>query len=210
MSRSASPLPQARRRQRNQAVLLLLVVIAVLLAVLESLWWQPWREARQHTRQLAERHARIQSLLAQREQVAEALARAEDAARMAPLWMADDDVAQAVDGIAGRVDQAVALVSPDGQGCKVQSRSPAPVEEGGQDVPGRAALTLALRCGNNELMQLLHLLEADQPPLFLEDLVISGPPQYPGMILGSNAGVLDVTLKVIGFIQPSVPSGETP
>ena len=130
MTAAVQTLNASERRQRNVAVLMLLVVLAVVLVMLQQLWWAPWSEARTQNQQLAERQSRAQALIAQRGPIESALVRAEAAARQQPLWLPQGSIAQAVDGIAMQVDQAVALVGGEGQRCKVQSRNPAPVAPG--------------------------------------------------------------------------------
>lgn len=209
MTAAVQTLNASERRQRNVAVLMLLVVLAVVLVMLQQLWWAPWSEARTQNQQLAERQARAQALIAQRGPIESALVRAEAAARQQPLWLPQGSIAQAVDGIAMQVDQAVALVGGEGQRCKVQSRNPAPVAPG-QSNAGQATLSLRVRCGNAELLQLLYLLETTQPTLLIDELNISAPPQYPGAIMTGAAGVLDVGFNATGFVQPAPVSGESP
>lgn len=206
MSAVAPALSPAERRQRNVAVLVLAIAVALAIGLLHVLWWKPWSAARAQANQLAERQARAQALVAQRGQIETALSAAEDAARQQPLWLPEGSVAQAIDGIAQRVDQSVAMVGGEGQRCRVQSRNPTPVAND----PRRATLALRLRCGNAELLQLLYLLESGQPTLLVDDLNISAPPQYPGAILTGAGGVLDVGLNVSGQVQPTASVGEAP
>ena len=127
MSTVAPALSPAERRQRNVAVLVLAIAVALAIGLLHVLWWKPWSAARAQANQLAERQARAQALVAQRGQIETALSAAEDAARQQPLWLPEGSVAQAIDGIAQRVDQSVAMVGGEGQRCRVQSRNPTPV-----------------------------------------------------------------------------------
>lgn len=209
MSAVTPALTTAERRHRNVAVLMLLVAVALLCVLLHQLWWLPWSQARAQNHQLADRQARAQTLIAQRDQIEAALVRAEAAGRQNPLWLPQGSIAQAVDAIAMQVDQAVAMVGGEGQRCKVQSRSPAPVQPGQAD-SGRATLSLRLRCGNAELLQLLYLLETAQPTLLIDELNVSGPPQYPGAIMTGAAGVLDVGFNATGFVQPAPATGAAP
>ena len=206
MNAVAPALSPIERRQRNVAVLMLAVTLAIAIGLLHALWWQPWSAARAQANQLAERQARAQALVAQRGPIEAALLAAEDASRQQPLWLPEGSVAQAIDGIAQRVDQSVAMGGGEGQRCRVQSRNPTPVAGD----PRRATLVLRLRCGNAELLQLLYLLESGQPALLVDDLNISAPPQYPGAILTGLAGVLDVGLSVSGQVQPTASAGDAP
>lgn len=206
MSAVAPALSPIERRQRNVAVLMLAITLAIAIGLLHALWWQPWSAARAQANQLAERQARAQALVAQRGPIEAALLAAEHASRQQPLWLPEGSVAQAIDGIAQRVDQSVAMVGGEGQRCRVQSRNPTPVAGD----PRRATLVLRLRCGNAELLQLLYLLESGQPALLVDDLNISAPPQYPGAILTGLAGVLDVGLSVSGQVQPTASAGDAP
>ena len=206
MNAVAPALSPIERRQRNVAVLMLAITLAIAIGLLHALWWQPWSAARAQANQLAERQARAQALVAQRGPIEAALLAAEDASRQQPLWLPEGSVAQAIDGIAQRVDQSVAMVGGEGQRCRVQSRNPTPVASD----PRRATLVLRLRCGNAELLQLLYLLESGQPALLVDDLNISAPPQYPGAILTGLAGVLDVGLSVSGQVQPTASAGDAP
>ncbi|RMH90859.1 hypothetical protein EBB59_09560 [Lysobacter pythonis] len=200
MSAATPALSAAERRQRNLAILLLAAVMAMFGILLHQFWWKPWAAARAQADQSAERQARAQALVAQRGVIESALARAEAAARQQPLWLPEASIAQAVDGMSERVDQAVALVSGEGRRCKVVSRNPSQADAASAR-PRRAVLALRLRCGNAELLQLLHLLETSQPPLLVDELNISAPPQYPGTIITAAAGVLDVGFNVSGYVQ---------
>lgn len=200
MSSMDTLLTPAQRRHRVMALALLLAVLAVGGWLLHALWWTPWTQARAQADQIAQRQARAQALLGRREAIETALAGAEEAARQQPLWLPDRSAAQAVDSIARRVDQAVAMVGDGGRRCRVQSRNPVGAEAAQAD---RATLALRLSCGNAELLQLLHLLESGQPLLQVDLLDIAAPPQYPGAIAGGAAGVLDVGLQLSGQLAPA-------
>lgn len=200
MSIAALPLSSADRRLRNLSVAGLVIAALVVAVILYMAWWQPWRAAHERVTQLAERQARAQVLLAEGGAIRAALAQAEIAMRQQPLWLPMANRAQAIDAIAGQVDQAVAVVGDNGQSCKVQSRNP--VEEAATGRLSRVALSIRLRCGNGEWLRLAHILESGQPPLVLDDIAISAPPQYPGAMLGTEAGVLDISFKVSAFLPP--------
>ncbi len=200
---AALPLSSADRRLRNLSVAGLLIIGLMATVIFYLAWWQPWRAAHERVTQLAERQARAQVLLAEGSAVSAALAQAEIAVRQQPLWLPMADRAQAIDAIAGQIDQAVAVVGDNGQRCKVQSRNP--VEEATTGRLGRVALSIRLRCGNGEWLRLAHILESGQPPLVLDDIAISAPPQYPGAMLGTEAGVLDISFKVSAFLPPGAP-----
>lgn len=197
------PLSAADRRLRNLSVLGLVIVMLAVAAIAYLAWWQPWQAAHERATQLAERQARAQALLAEGDAVRTALAQADIAVRQQPLWLPLADRAQAIDVMAGQVDQAVAVVGDNGQRCKVQSRNP--VEEAAAGRLTRVALSIRLRCGNSEWLRLSHILESGQPPLALDDIAISAPPQYPGAMLGTEAGVLDISFKIMAFLPPGSP-----
>lgn len=194
------PLSSADRRLRNLSVAGLFIVALIIAVIFYLAWWQPWHAAHERVNQLAERQARAQAMLAEGDAVRAALSQAEIAVRQQPLWLPMADRAQAIDAIAGQVDQAVAVVGDNGQRCKVQSRNP--VEEATAGRLSRVALSIRLRCGNVEWLRLAHILESGQPPLVLDDIAISAPPQYPGAMLGTEAGVLDISFKVSAFLPP--------
>lgn len=198
----------AERRQRNLAALLLLGAFMMFIVMLHQLWWMPWSQARARSLQLAERHTRVQGLIAQRASIQAALSRAEDAARQQPLWQPHPSAAQALDDISSQLEQAVNMAGGNANRCKLLSRNPAPAEAG-QNTAGQVTLAVRLRCGNAELLQLLHLLESSQPVLLLDGLNISGPPHYPGAIITGASGVLEVGFNVSGFVHRN-DGGQTP
>ena len=198
------PLSASERRLRNLSVSGLLLAVAITGAALYAGWWKPWSAAHARTEQLAQRQSRAQTLLATADDTHAALMQAEGLARQQPLWLPLADPAQAIDTIAGQVDQAVALVGDDGQRCKVQSRNPVDAAAATGRL-ARAGLTIRLRCGNSEWLQLAHILESGQPPLLIDDVAISAPTQYPGAIIGPEAGVLDISFTISAFLSPGTP-----
>ena len=55
------------------------------------------------------------------------------------------------------------------------------------------------------MLQLAHILESGQPPLLIDDVAISAPTQYPGAIIGPEAGVLDISFTISAFLSPGTP-----
>ncbi|RMH93832.1 hypothetical protein EBB59_04100 [Lysobacter pythonis] len=202
---STTPAPaDSARRHAWLAVALLAVLLCLVSGVFHRAWWVPWQAERGRLLKADEALSRARSLLAQKESVAGLSLRVEAEAQRQRLWLTESTVQQGEVELARRIDEVVTRVRRNGKSCRMESRAPVRLEPApASDRPGRAGLSVRLRCGNAEMLRVLAALELQAPRLRIDSLNISGMPAHGGTPLARQAGVLDVGFVVIGGLSPA-------
>lgn len=190
-------------RDRWLALALLLAVLGLLyLLLVHPLFTVPMRAADARIAELRERDARLRGLLAQRPQIAEALASPE-AQDGGAGFLAEPTAELAAAALIQRLERVVADASPAGRGCAIVNRTPL-----GDDAPGgryhRVTVQVRLRCGNAETLAVLHALESARPWLFVDALGITAQRYFavPGAEQPQQGG-LDVGFNLYGYLRPA-------
>ncbi|WP_269790112.1 type II secretion system protein GspM [Stenotrophomonas sp. Iso1] len=196
--------PQPTRRDRWLALGLLLAVIGVVyLVVVHPLWTQPMLAVDAQINSLQERQQRIGIQLQQAPQVAQRLQQAQQALAEQPGFMPEGSAELATSRLVQRLEEAARQASPDNRSCAISDRSPLPADTSGRFV--RVAVQARLRCGMNEWMTVLQVLETGAPQLRVDRLDILASAAAPEAGNG-----LDVSFELSGYLRPgtNVPATE--
>ena len=190
-------------RDRLLAMALLLVALGlVYLIVVHPLFTQPLRAADARISDLRDRDARVLALLEQAPEISKRLAQL-DARGSATGFLFEPTTELATAGLIQQLERVVGEVSPGNRGCAITNRAPLSDES----APGRfrrVAVQVRLRCGNAEILAVLHALESARPYLFVDALNISSQRYFA--IPGNNPpqeGGLDVSFDLYGYLRPA-------
>ena len=189
-------------RDRWLALGLLLAVLALGYLLLVHPWFTaPLQVINEDIAALQQRGQRIQAQLAQQPQIRERLqsVRAELATRPGLLMDATAEGAAAALGV--RLQDVVAAASPGNQACAISNRTPLAdhrMEEGFE----RVAMQVRLRCGVDEMAQVLHALETGTPRLFIENLNLLAQ-RYQQAVQQETGTGLDVSFELVGYLVPA-------
>lgn len=187
-------------RDRWLALALLLIVLGLAYLLLVHPWFTvPWRAIDQEIVALQERQQRVQAQLDQQPQVEARLREVRDSLRQRPGFLGESTAEGAAAALGARVQDAVLSASPGNQACVVSNRTPMP-DNRSDATHTRVAMQVRLRCGVEEMANVLHTLETGSPRLFVENLNILAQrfQQSP-----DEAGTgLDVSFELVGYLQP--------
>lgn len=189
-------------RDRLLAMALLLAVVSLLyLLVLHPLFTQPLRAADAHIEDLRDRDARVRALLAQAPEISKRLMEF-DSRGSAAGFLLEPTSELATAALIQQLERVVEEVSPGNRGCAITNRAPF----SGESAPSRfrrVTVQVRLRCGNAEVLAVLHALESARPYLFVEGMNISSQRYFA--IPGNNPpqeGGLDVSFDLYGYLRP--------
>lgn len=190
-------LPDARS-SRLTAVLLL--VIAVLLVYLLVFHWFVLAHAAYEEELTTQRETlgRFQAVAAQSEALEERLRELRNTREDTGLFLAEGDFNEAAAAMADRLGQMVRTQA--GDECQIVSRQP--VRPRVQERFQRVTVNVRMRCGIEDLMLILHQLEAETPMVLVDDVNIVRPRtrrRVAGRI-EEVAGVLDVRFNMSGYL----------
>jgi len=192
-------------RDRWLALGLLLGVVLLAYLVLIHPWWtQPMRALGSRIDTLQERELRVRRELEQAPQVRAELERARAAMDEVPGFMPQAGVELATAALVQRLESAVLEASPGNRSCAISNRSPIAGQR--SDRYPRATVQVRLRCGNPELVAVLHALETGTPRLFVDNLNILS--QRHTLAAGATSGGIDVSFDLSGYVLP--PAGSPP
>ncbi|TLX20934.1 type II secretion system protein GspM [Thermomonas fusca] len=190
-------------RDRWLALALLLAALGlVYLALVHPLFTLPMRAADARIAELQERDARLRGLLAQRPQIERALATPE-AQDGGSGFLAEATAELAAAALIQRLERVVADASPGGRGCAIVNRTPLG-DDAGSGRYRRVTVQVRLRCGNAEMLAVLHALESGRPWLFVDALGITAQRYFavPGAAQPQEGG-LDVGFNLYGYLRPA-------
>lgn len=190
---------QPTRRDRWLALALLLSALAlVYLLLIHPLFTRPLLEVDAQVAALQEREQRIRMQLQQAPQIAQRLQQAQQQLAAQPGFMAEASPELAASALVQRLEQAVRQASPGNRSCAISDRSPLPADRSGRFV--RVAIQARLRCGNSELIAVLHALEGGSPYLEIARLDILA--QNAATPPGASVGGLDAAFELAGYLRP--------
>jgi general secretion pathway protein M len=197
-------MPAVTDRDRWLALGLLLAVVAMAYLVLLHPWWTvPMRETDARIQVLQQREMRARMRVQQAPGVANRLREAMALEAQAPVFLPEANPELATAGLVQRLETEVARVSPGNRACAINNRDPLPAIAGDARFP-RVAVHVRLRCGNPELVALLHALEGGNPRLFVDNLGIVSSGFFQAATGGVEASSgLDVEFDLHGFLKPA-------
>ncbi|MEO6155689.1 MAG: type II secretion system protein GspM [Thermomonas sp.] len=189
-------------RDRLLALALLLAVLGLLyLGVVHPLFTQPLREQDARIADLRDRDARVRAMLKQAPQISQRLA-AIEARGTGTGFLLEPTPELATAALIQQLERVVEEVSPGNRGCAITNRAPL----SGEPTPGRfrrVTVQVRLRCGNAEMLGVLHALESARPYLFVDVLNVSSQRYFaiPGSSPPQEGG-LDVSFDLYGYLRP--------
>lgn len=189
-------------RDRWLALGLLLAVLALAYLLLVHPWFTaPLQVINDEIAGLQQREQRIQAQLAQQPQIREQLQRVRAELTTRPGLLMDATAEGAAAALGVRLQDVVAAASPGNQACAISNRTPLAdhrMEEGFE----RVAMQVRLRCGVDEMAQVLHMLETGTPRLFIENLTLLAQ-RYQQAVQQETGTGLDVSFELVGYLQPA-------
>lgn len=190
---------QPTRRDRWLALALLLAtLVLVCLLLVHPLFIAPLREVDAQVAALQERQQRIALQLRQAPQIAQRLQQAQQQLALQPGFMDEISPELAASALVQRLETAVRQASPGNRSCAISDRSPLPADHSGRFV--RVAIQARLRCGNRELIAVLHVLESGSPYLEIARLDILA--QNASALPGTHGTALDASFELAGYLHP--------
>lgn len=183
-----------QQRQRIIATVLAASVVITLTWIAYAAWWVPWSGQHARLKALLDRRDRVEAVLHSRPALEVALQRADLAANRDPLLLPESTRDQAVAGMMQRFQGMVTSIGSDDKHCRIESQTP-----GASVDVQRLAVTVHLRCGNSEWMQLVQAMEVARPAMFVDELSIVAPPVASMGTGAPQQGVLDINLMLYGF-----------
>lgn len=189
---------QPTRGDRWLALALLFAVLAVIyLLLIHPFFTRPLREVDAQASALQEREQRIHTQLQQAPQIAQSLQQTRQVLEAQPGFMDEISPELAASALVQRLEATVRQASPGNRSCAISDRSPLPADHSGRFV--RVAIQVRLRCGNSELVAVLHALEGGSPYLEIARLDILA--QNASLLPGENSGGLDASFELAGYLQ---------
>jgi general secretion pathway protein M len=192
-----------RDRWLGLGVLALVLALAYLL-LLHPWWTAPMLEARDRIQTLQERELRQRMLLRQAPEVALRLRQVREAEARRPGFLPEATTELATASLVQRLEAVVLQASPGNRSCAITNRSPLTEEGASKERFRKVTVQVRLRCGTPELATVLHALEAGTPRLFVDNLNVLAQRYFfaPGQE-GSQAGGLDVSFDLYGYLRPA-------
>jgi general secretion pathway protein M len=198
-------------RDRWLALGLLFLALVLAYLVLVHPWWTaPMLDAHARIEDLQQRELRQRMQLRQAPDVARRLQQVRAAEARRPGFLAEGTTELATASLVQRLEAVVAEASPGNRSCAITNRSPLSDDNAGKERFRKVTVQVRLRCGTPELAAVLHALEAGSPRLFVDNLNVLAQRYFfaPGQG-GSQAGGLDVSFDLYGYLRPS-PASATP
>jgi general secretion pathway protein M len=192
----------SRPLSRNERRIFALGLLALLLwagwyVFVDSWFAAPMASLDQQAQALQNQHQRYARALTQAPALHAELERVRQApASRRSLLPGNDPSAVAADLMQLAVDR-VKAVAALGPGCAVTQRVPIVPEQDSARAYRQVKVSLALECGTQPLMQLLHAFEYGQPSLFVEALSISRAANAQPI---GPAGRMKVQLLLRGYL----------
>ena len=191
-------------RDRWLALALLLAALGLLYLLFLHPWFtEPLRAADGRIAELQARDARVRALLQQAPQIQQRLAELDARGSAAAGFLAEPTAELATAALIQQLERVVQDVSPGNRGCAIINRAPLT----GEPPPGRyrrVTVQVRLRCGNAEMLGVLHALESARPYLYVDVVSITAQRYFaiPGNNLPQEGG-LDVSFDLYGYLRPA-------
>lgn len=196
----ASPIPD---RGRTLLVLLAALVAAYLLLLH---WWftAPMLDMGDQRDALRDKELELRLEAGQRQQVEQRLSQVRQFQASHPTFLSEANKELASAALVQRLEQVVGSASSNPAQCQITARTPSEVAQN-EDFE-RVVVQVRLRCGMAEMAQVLQALEGGSPQLFVDNLELLSRRSYLGSGAENNAGAMDVSFDLYGYL-PSKPSG---
>jgi general secretion pathway protein M len=195
-------LPESARSQRSLAVILLLIVVLLVYLLFVHIWFvAPYLSIREQYVQLRDQQYQFAELIQRKPQVEKQLKEVSDFEQGNQAFLTDADATSAFSDLSERLKQALDqnLVPP--ARCTITGVSPSPNRN--PEVYLRVSAAVVMSCESETLDKILYSLEASNPYLFVDKLVVYS--QQPIMQVGGkrppNAGLLGVQFTLSGFLR---------
>lgn len=197
-------------RDRWLALGLLLLVLALAYLLLLHPWWTvPMLETQGRIETLQQRELRQRMQLRQGPDVARRLQQVQTATARRPGFLVESTTELATASLVQRLESVVAQASPGNRSCAITNRSPLADDNAGKERFRKVTVQVRMRCGTPELAAVLHALEAGTPRLFVDNLNILAQRYFFAPGQGAQAGGLDVSFDLYGYLRP-LPSSSLP
>jgi general secretion pathway protein M len=197
-------------RDRWLALGLLLLALGLAYLLLLHPWWTvPMLETQGRIETLQQRELRQRMQLRQGPDVARRLQQVQAAVARRPGFLVEATTELATASLVQRLEAVVAQASPGNRSCAITNRSPLADDNTAKDRFRKVTVQVRLRCGNPELAAVLHALEAGTPRLFVDNLNILAQRYFFAPGQGAQAGGLDVSFDLYGYLRP-LPSSRLP
>ena len=199
----ASPLPDpVHDRGRTLLVLAAAILAAYLLLVH---WWfsAPMLEMGAQRDDLRDKELALRLEAAQRPEVERRLAQVRQFQASTPSFLSEANKELASAALVQRLEQVVGSASPNPAQCQITARTPSDVPQD-EDFE-RVVVQVRLRCGMTEMALVLQALEGGSPQLFVDNLELLSRRSYLGVGAENNAGAMDVSFDLYGYL-PTKPS----
>ena len=210
----ASVVLDHKRQERDRWLALGLLLLALLLGYLVLLhtWWTvPMLDAQSRIEALQQRELRQRMQLRQGPDIARQLQQVQAALARRPGFLAESTTELATASLVQRLESVVVEASPGNRSCAITNRSPLADDNANKERFRKVTVQVRLRCGTPELSAVLHALEADTPRLFVDNLNVLAQRYFfaPGQG-GAQAGGLDVSFDLYGYLRPLPMAATTP
>jgi general secretion pathway protein M len=182
--------------------LLLLVLLLAYLLLLHPWWTAPMLDTQSRIADLQQRELRQRMQLRQAPEVARRLQQVRAAEARRPGFLAESTTELATASLVQRLESVVAQASPGNRSCAITNRSPMEADTPVQVRFRKVTVQVRLRCGTPELAAVLHALEAGTPRLFVDNLNVLAQRYFFAPGQGSQAGGLDVSFDLYGYLRP--------
>lgn len=182
--------------------LLLLAVALAYLLLLHSWWTVPLLEIQGRVDTLQQRELRQRMQLRQAPDIARQLRQVQAVQLRRPGFLAESTTELATASLVQRLEAVVVQASPGNRSCAITNRSPLADDSAAKNRFRTVTVQVRLRCGTPELAAVLHALEAGTPRLFVDNLNILAQRYFFAPGQGAQAGGLDVSFDLYGYLRP--------
>lgn len=194
-------LPVEQRDRWLALGLFALALALVYLLLIHPLWTGPMLEEGARVDSLQERELRARMQLQQAPQVAQALARAQEAQARSAGFLSESTTELATAGLIKRLETVVQEASPGNRSCAITNRSPFAEGRQGERYT-RVTVQVRLRCGVEQTSAVLYALENGAPRVFVENLNILAQNYFAMNDQPGQSGGLDVSFDLYGYLRP--------
>jgi general secretion pathway protein M len=101
-----------------------------------------------------------------------------------------------------RLEQVVGSASPNPAQCQITARTPSDIAQ--NEEFEKVVVQVRLRCGMTEMAEVLRALEGGSPQMFVDNLELLSRRSYLGVGAENNAGAMDVSFDLYGYL-PNKP-----
>ena len=196
----ASPFPDRLR------ILLVLAAVTIAAYLLLVHWWftAPMLDMGEQRDALREKELDLRLENGQRPELERSLAQIRQFQVSNPSFLSEANKELASAALVQRLEQVVGAASPNPGQCQITARTPSDAAQ--NETFERVVVQVRLRCGMAEMAQVLRSLEGGSPQLFVDNLELLSRRSYLGAGAENNAGAMDVSFDLYGYL-PTKPGG---